>query len=934
MKKDATQLSLIKTKEQAIPSGVSYVQDLLYLAVQSSDDKGCVFLSKTGQSFLSYKALYEKAVAISNTIESKISNRYVMLEIEDKEIFILALWTCFLSNAIPVLSTLPITYSSDEQNFKQFENIYRLLDDPIVFLDSDAQVKMSVQETQYHSICFESLMQVAKVTDTPQNSLLKNPHDVALVIFTSGSTGLPKGVQLTHENIVNASYSKIEMLNMSPSDKTFNWVAMSHVAGTVDFHLRDLACICSQYHAPTAMIIENPLTWMDIISQKQITISFAPNFALGLIGNTVKNLDGLWDLSSLRHLIIGGELVIPRTLDHFISTQGKYKFAPSCITPGFGMTETCAGSIFSKQVNLDSKHNVSNTSLGRPVNGLSLRIIDDHGDLVKHGTVGNLQLQGKQVTLGYLKNDAANSKSFTHDGWFETGDIGYLSEGYLFLTGRQKDTIIINGVNHDCHEIESIIDNLADVETSYSAVFSLVSERKDTESLVVVFSPKEKSQLVSLIIKMKRMLSHTFNLSADYFIPLDKHLIEKTSLGKIKHQKLKENFLNSHYKKEIKFVEDILYGKAEYIQPKNSIEESIQKIWHDILAIPKDKISCHSSFIELGGDSLQLIQLEFLIEKKFNQKLSSATLFQFPTIQKLALYLNEDNSTEYHALVPFNPYGKEPIIFFVPPLLGEALIFYELSKHIDNKMFAFQARGLRPDEQAFDTVVETADHYIKQIQRLQPTGPYFLAGYSYGGLVMFEMIKQLEASGHSVKVAFNLDMGAINNISSKEKGKALLEIQDTFDLAILVDALKLINFGKVNPLDSNLLSNELLTFAHKLKSVPPSMRLKYLLKNSDKDKVQRLSLNESKLACYAEVSRKAFQGLRDYEFKKSNVINAKMHIFYTGTSPRIDVLQWEQLNLVAHKPHYIQAKGDHFTMLDRHLVAKIANEINNIMTQV
>ncbi|WP_344098253.1 AMP-binding protein, partial [Streptomyces stramineus] len=287
------------------------------------------------------------------------------------------------------------------------------------------------------------------------------PEDVILMLLTSGSTGLPKAVQLTHRNVLTRAAATAEMNALTDQDVSFNWIPLDHVTGVVMFHLRDVYLGCRQIHALTSWILEDPLRWIDISDRHRVSIIWAPNFAFGLVAEQAHRMtDRTWDLTPVRLAMNAGEVVVAATARRFLEALKPFGLPQNVMHPCWGMSET--SSVVTDTILPAHAPDGEElfVSCGKPYPGFAMRVVDDHDTLVAEGTVGRLQVRGTTVTGGYHDNDKANTESFTPDGWFETGDLAFLRNGEMYITGRAKDVIIVNGVNHYSHEIESCAEEL------------------------------------------------------------------------------------------------------------------------------------------------------------------------------------------------------------------------------------------------------------------------------------------------------------------------------------------------------------------------------------------------------------------------------------------------------------------------------------------
>ena len=238
------------------------------------------------------------------------------------------------------------------------------------------------------------------------------------------------------------------------------------------FHLRDVYLGCEQIHIDTSFILDSPLKWLDYVDSHRATLTWAPNFAFALINNLGGQMESKhWDLSCLRFLVNAGEMINAQVARTFLGLLQPFGLPPTAMKPVWGMSETSSGVTYSDH--FGSASEVASSSfveVGQPIPGTSLRIVDGDGQIVEEGRIGRLQTKGLTVTQGYFRRPELNKAAFDEQGWFETGDLGFLRRGRLTITGRAKDIIIVNGVHYYSHEVEAVAEEVDGVDTSSSAV--------------------------------------------------------------------------------------------------------------------------------------------------------------------------------------------------------------------------------------------------------------------------------------------------------------------------------------------------------------------------------------------------------------------------------------------------------------------------------
>lgn len=393
-----------------------------------------------------------------------------------------------LGGLVPVpLPVAPAYQEASHSAVNKLLNAWQMLDAPLVLTSAaiaqDIRALRRGDATELRVAAIEALRQCAP-DRRPHEAA---PDDVTLLLLTSGSTGQPKAVMQSHHSLLCRSIGTTQMNRFSSQDISLNWMPLDHVGGIVMFHLRDVYLGCQQMHAPIALVLSQPLQWLDWIEHYRATITWAPNFAYGLINDRAEALtQRRWDLSSMRFILNAGEAIVPKTARRFLQLLAPHGLPATCMHPAWGMSETSSAVTFSGSFSLAHTADEDTfTAVGAPIPGVSIRIVDAQGIPVPEGVIGSLQVTGEPVTSGYYQSPALNAEAFTADGWFQTGDLGMLRAGQLTITGREKDVIIINGINYYSHEIEASVEAVAGVEVSYTAACAVRDAGVDTDRLAI-----------------------------------------------------------------------------------------------------------------------------------------------------------------------------------------------------------------------------------------------------------------------------------------------------------------------------------------------------------------------------------------------------------------------------------------------------------------
>ena len=627
-------------------------------------------------------ALGDRTVGISASKAAKRDKTpsFVILQFSKSVDLITALWGCFLSGCIPV----PISaQASSASGQTLLESAIALLENPILLTDSSSSAEcfaeplpvtvltladLRTQSNSQNNLQAASSPVVEPPTDrSPTDKLpLFEPQldDLALLLLTSGSTGRPKGVQLTHRNIRASAYGMASVNQLSNEDVTLNWMPLEHVASLVMFHLSEVYLGCEQIQVARECVLKDPLIWLDLLMKYRVSATWAPNFAYGLVNdrllasqNTQREAIAQrnWNLASIRWMGNGAEAVVGQTARQFLQLLTPYGLSPTAVSPGYGMTETCSGIVHSRQFSLASTTAADSfVALGRPIPGVSIRIVDDDNTVVSAGEAGRLQVKGLTVMAGYYQqpnqSDSSadpNAEVFTADGWFDTGDLAFIQAGSLTITGRQKDVIVLNGVNYYSHEVESAIEALEGVEVSFTAACGVRSAEDETEQLAIFFHPiqgtEDLSAVVSLVKQIRTQIVEHIGISPAYIIPVEKTDIPKTSIGKIQRSQLSSRFSLGEFDSRIQqFITAFRDSRKLANLTRSELEQRIAVIWQSVLSV--EEIDKNDNFFELGGSSLRLMQVLGYLQNQLAPTLKVVSLFQYPTIAALAAYLKQSDS--------------------------------------------------------------------------------------------------------------------------------------------------------------------------------------------------------------------------------------------------------------------------------------------------
>ncbi len=380
--------------------------------------------------------------------------------------------------------------------------------------------------------------------------------DLAFLQFTSGSTSSPKGVMVTHRNLsVNSHAIMFDGLKSTPADRGVSWLPLYHDMGLIGFVIAPLYALVQVMFLPTSAFIRRPSLWLDAIHRFRGTITFAPNFAFALATRAVTEGQARsWDLSCMRALGCGAEPIQPEVLRAFLARFSAQGLKPESLLPSYGMAEATLAITFADvtapirtdTIDLASMRageakpaiegaTMELVSCGRPFPGHELAIMAPGGRRLGDRQVGEVWLRGPSVTAGYYGDPIATEEAFG-GGWLKTGDLAYLADGELFICGRAKDLIILNGKNYYPQDIERIVSKVDGIRDGQCVAFSRFDDTGAEIAVVVAESRRHTAGLAQAIISAVRG-ELGLTISEAHFIK--RGTLAKTSSGKVRRRECK-----------------------------------------------------------------------------------------------------------------------------------------------------------------------------------------------------------------------------------------------------------------------------------------------------------------------------------------------------------------------------------------------------------
>jgi len=477
--------------------------------------------------------------------------------------FFIAFFAILYAGAVPVPIYPPLRLSQLEEHLRRQAGILRNAGARLLITLSEGRSAAAWLQAQVESLA--AIITVADLSLSTSLALpLTHPQSTALIQYTSGSTGDPKGVVLSHANLLANIRAMGRVMKASSADIFVSWLPLYHDMGLIGAWLGSLYFAAPLYVMSPLSFLVRPENWLQAIHRYRATLSAAPNFAFELCLNKISDegLQGL-DLSSLRTVANGAEPVSVPALRRFIETFEPHGFRPGAMAPVYGLAENSVGlacppagrpplidrvdreALSARGTALPAKAEDKNPleipSCGLPLPDHEIRIVDELGFELSGRREGRLEFRGPSATSGYFRNEA-RTRALFHGTWLDSGDRAYIAGGEVYITGRVKDIIIRAGRHLYPQEIEEAIGAIPGVRKGCVAVFGIADPASGTERVVILAETRETdpSARAALRLKVQKSASEIAGTLPDEVILAPPHTVPKTSSGKIRRSAAKE----------------------------------------------------------------------------------------------------------------------------------------------------------------------------------------------------------------------------------------------------------------------------------------------------------------------------------------------------------------------------------------------------------
>ncbi|MEH2109901.1 non-ribosomal peptide synthetase [Nostoc sp.] len=668
--------------------------------------------------------------------------------------------------------------------------------DNLAFILEDAQISLvltqsslaeKLSEHQAQVICLDSDWKGIALHATENLQYYITDETLACVMYVSGGNGKPNGIAITHRNLVTHSLAISDTWELTQSDRLLLIPSIS-----CDSFIESLfpTWISGAIAILQPQELQNSTAqFFSFIDQQQITVVNLPtSFWYELVNEPSLSAQTL--PVSLRLVMVGGEKVSRHAYLTWVEKVGKQV---RWLNAYGSLETTLTATVYDPETATEASNTRSEIPIGRAIANTKIYILDQRSQPLPVGVTGEIYISGIGVA-GYFNRLELTSEKFIPNPFssesgsylYKSGDLGrYLSDGNIEFLGRLDNQAKIRGFRIELTEIETILGQFPGVQKT------VVIAREDVPAdkhLVAYLVPKQGETFGS-----EQLLSFLQQKLPEHLLPSAFVMVDSLPLnanGQVDRKALPAlNPTNSKIEK--------IFATAE-----NPLQLQLTEIWENVLGV--HPIGITDNFFDLGGHSLLAVRLFSEIEKIVGKNLALSILLQAPTIEQLANIVERERcskpgvaatptadvksetSIPWSSLVPIQPNGSKPPFFCVHGLGGEVLRFRELAVHLgsDQPFYGLQPQGLDGKQLPYTRIEEMAAHYIQQIQTIQPHEPYLIGGYSSGGIIAYEMARQLVMQGKKVALLVLFDTYGSRNIASvpltSRNWKSLLAIASNY----------------------------------------------------------------------------------------------------------------------------------------------------------
>jgi acyl-CoA synthetase (AMP-forming)/AMP-acid ligase II/aryl carrier-like protein len=650
---DASKLMNFKTLFDVLESNRGVDRAVTYVEGENSERR------------VKYGDVYTRALGILYHLQAMGAQRGdpMIIFLSSNEQFMDGFWAAVCGGITPV----PLAVGISDEHRHKLLRVARKLGKPLLYTDSKNLERLQALAVQVgESALFDALRSraflVESITDISRAGKLHRPapEDLAFIQFSSGSTAEPKGVMLTHGNLIANTQGCTAVDQFNDEDVTLSWMPLTHDMGLIGFFLMQFANRVHIHLMPTELFVRRPLLWLQVAAKKRVTITCSPNFGfrhfLKVLGD--RRLEGV-DLSAIRLIFNGAEPISVDLCNEFMNKLAYTGLKRQAMYPVYGLAEASLAVTLPERgsdyrwvrVNrhklgqgaqielnpLDARDTLELMCVGRAVPNTELRIASLTREALPEGHVGHILIRGASVTRGYFADPEATALAVGADGWVDTGDLGFLHEGSLYIAGRSKEIIFVNGQNYYPYDLENIAQRAPGLDLNKLVAAGVAKPGAQGEELVVfVLHRGSMPEFLPTAAAVSRLINEHTGLEVAQVIPTKR--IPKTTSGKVQRHLLEQAYVDGEFDAELAELKALREapGAAAHVSG-TELENRLQSICE--AALPGKRIDVRDNLFDIGASSLKLIEIHENVDREFPGLIDLTELFDHPTIAELAKHL-------------------------------------------------------------------------------------------------------------------------------------------------------------------------------------------------------------------------------------------------------------------------------------------------------
>ncbi|WP_413805908.1 amino acid adenylation domain-containing protein [Streptomyces sp. OE57] len=634
------------------PNGETTLPQVLMGAAEAAPDQVLVHVrGDGGERTVTFAELRDEALCVAGgyLAAGVAPGTCVPLLADRGDDFQVLFWGALLAGLVPV----PLA-----SDVRRVTPVWESLGRPPVAVDEATETLLGELPGGVEQLRLDELRQRRPPARLPGAT----PGDVAFVQFSSGSTGTPKGVELTHAAVL----ANLEQMRLAaaitPADVVASWMPYFHDMGLIGTHLAPLAARAKQVRLEPLSFAKRPALWLETAARHRATLLSAANFALALAVRRIPDeVFARLDLTSVRLVLVGAEPIAPAVWRRFVAKARASGLDERAPLPVYGLAEATLAVTFPPldevavervldRAALSRGHAVDTVrgpdavelmDVGLPLPGCEVRIADDADRPLDARRVGHIQVRGPQVARGYRNAPEATAAMYV-DGWLRTGDLGFLADGRLCVTGRHKDVLFVSGRTFHAPDLEEVAAATPGLPAPPLAAAVGSTDPADGTERVVVFVrwPSPPSAAATVLAQVAARVRQALGHDDVRVLPLPPGAFPRTTSGKLRRRAMRERYEAGAYAEvEKRWGRGGLAGAAVAVPralgSRREVARAVTGIWARVLGVPGDSIGPHDRFPAVGGSSLKAMEVLAEVEDAFGVTVPPAVLRDRDTVAAL-----------------------------------------------------------------------------------------------------------------------------------------------------------------------------------------------------------------------------------------------------------------------------------------------------------